>query len=86
MDNWLARVCESASREVRSWATPMQLATPSARWLWSKRIARLKAEHPSLAAAIDAMPEEAYKGGRAAELMRAEWEAHVADHSQIDQP
>ena len=23
-DNWLARVCESASREVRSWPTPLQ--------------------------------------------------------------
>ena len=86
MDNWLARVCESASREVRSWPTPLQLATPSARWEWSKRVARLKAEYPSLARQIEAVPEEAYKGGRAVELMRAEWQAHVAEHSQVVEP
>lgn len=85
-DNWLARICESASREVRSWPTPLQLATPSARWKWSKRVARLKTEYPSLASLIDAMPEEAYKGGRAADLMRAEWQAHVAEHNQVVEP
>ena len=82
-DNWLTKTFALVNREVRSWPTRLQLAAPAARYRWSNCVARLKAEHPSLAAEIDAMPEEVYRGGYAADLMRAEWKAHLDDHRQI---